>query len=575
MAAAGKSNTVEQIKTRLTVVDVVSQYVKLARAGASYKGRCPFHSEKTPSFIVSPDRGTYHCFGCGVGGDILTFVQEIEGIDFKGALKILAERAGVPLIYERGSAEEKDDTERLFAAMEEATLWYSTQLTKKHPAYTYLTARGLQEHTVEHFRIGWAPDEWRALSAHLKGKGFTDKELLDAGLTKEGDKGNYDRFRSRVMFPLFDTAGRVIAFSGRIFVAPPGKPPEDIAKYMNSPETALFKKSRVLYGFDRAKQAMRKLNFATLVEGQMDLVMVHQAGWQNTVAVSGTALTPEHVALVRRMTDNLLLALDADDAGIAAAGKSAAIALSQGMDVKVARLPEGMDPADLILKEGKEAWGKAVKNSKHIIEFLLDVLSEKASDKRAFVKSAEKTVLPFVARIASAMDRDHFMQRVAERLGVSQESVREAVSKTDAPLAEAPLPQKKTGVPPAEISLSPRLIEARGLIAWQKEKTPHFDEAEAQQLLNKAMGSDVFSVEIPAHVEEAARYKVETQYADIRRAREAFDLIVKMLTRERLQREYQVAQVGLREAEAAGDDTRLGEMVELCTDLSAALAKLS
>ncbi|MBP9669469.1 MAG: DNA primase [Candidatus Pacebacteria bacterium] len=575
MAAAGKSNTVEQIKARLTVVDVVSQYVKLARAGASYKGRCPFHSEKTPSFIVSPDRGTYHCFGCGVGGDILTFVQEVEGIDFKGALKILAERAGVPLVYERGSADEKDDAERLFAAMEEAAHWYSAQLTKEHPAYSYLTTRGLHTDTIEHFRIGWAPDEWRALSAHLKGKGFTDKELLDAGLTKEGDKGNYDRFRSRVMFPLFDTAGRVIAFSGRIFVPPPGKPPEDIAKYMNSPETPLFKKSRVLYGFDRAKQAMRKLNFATLVEGQMDLVMVHQAGWHNTVAVSGTALTPEHIALVRRMTDNLLLALDADDAGIAAAGKSAAIALSQGMDVKVARLPEGMDPADVILKEGKEAWGKAVKGSKHIIEFLLDVLSEKAADKRAFVKSAEKTVLPFVARIASAMDRDHFVQRVAERLGVSEESVREAVRKTDAPLSEAKVPERAPAPVTPQVVLSPRLIEARGLIAWQQEKTPGFDVGEAQALLARAVGSDVCAVEIPPHVEEAARYKVETQYADIRRAREAFDLIVKMLTRERLQKEYQVAQVGLREAEVAGDEGRLREMVELCTGLSAALAKLS
>lgn len=571
---SGKSNTVEQIKARLTVVDVVSQYVKLARAGASYKGRCPFHSEKTPSFIVSPDRGTYHCFGCGVGGDILTFVQEIEGIDFKGALKILAERAGVPLVYDRGSGETKDQSERLFAAMEAAAQWYAEQLTTEYPARAYLVARGLHAETIEHFRIGWAPDEWRALSTYLKGKGFTDKELLDAGLTKEGDKGNYDRFRSRVMFPLFDTAGRVIAFSGRIFVPPPGKPPEDIAKYMNSPETALFKKSRVLYGFDRAKQAMRKLNFATLVEGQMDLVMVHQAGWQNTVAVSGTALTPEHVALVRRMTDNLLLALDADDAGIAAAGKSAALALAQGMDVKVARLPEGLDPADVIVREGKEAWGKAVKNAKHIIEFLLDVLSERAPDKRAFVKSAEKMVLPFVARVASAMDRDHFVQRVAERLGVSEDSVREAVRKTDAPLVEAPAPVVSRGAPETP-DISPRLMEAHGLIVWQKEKLPQFDVAEAQALLAKAMGSDVAAVQMPPHLEEAARYKVEMQYTDIRRAREAFDLIVKTLTRERLQREYQVAQTSLREAEMIGDEDKIQRMVELCTGLSAALAKLA
>lgn len=570
MAAPG--STVEQVKARLPIVEVVSQYAKLQRAGASYKACCPFHSEKTPSFIVSPERGTYHCFGCGVGGDIFTFVQEIEGIDFKGALKILAERAGVPLVYEK--SEKKDEADRLFAVMDAAKEWYAQQLTNDHAARGYLHKRGLTDETIVHFSIGWAPDEWRALSTHLKSKGFSDTELLDAGLTKAGDKGNYDRFRSRIMFPLFDTAGRVVAFSGRIFSLE-GSPPEDVAKYMNSPETVLFKKSRVLYGYDRAKQAMRKLNFVTLVEGQMDLVMVHQSGWHNTVAVSGTALTPEHVGLMKRMTDNVLLALDADGAGVAAAQKSAAIALRAGMDVKVVRLPKGMDPADLIVQEGKETWGKVVKGAKHIIDFLLDVLSEETKDKRALVRAAEKQVIPFLSLIASPMDRDHFEQRVAERLGVSLESVHASGQRADVP------PQRVVGegvTPPSErapAAHTPRLLEALGLILWQESVGTQFVREDAMREVAEAMGVEDPFAGVPEHLAEASRFRVESHYQDVRRAREAFDFILRTLERERLQKSYAQAQETLQEAERSDNESAVAEALQLCTELSRRLAKLS
>src|SRR5580698_5887155 len=361
------SDTVQQIKDRLSIVDVVSGYVKLDRAGSTLRARCPFHSEKTPSFFVSPERGTFHCFGCGVGGDIFSFIEQIEGLDFKGALKVLADKAGVEIVYERGGKEKRDDRDRLFELLESATIFYIGRLSEE--AKQYLHERGMQDATIKEFRLGLAGNGWTDCSDHLKAKGFTEKEIIDAGIGKKGERSILDKFRNRIMFPIADSAGRVIGFSGRIFGenASPEAP-----KYLNSPETPLFHKSRILYGFDKAKLSMRKLGCAVLVEGQMDLLASHQAGWGNTVAVSGTAFTPEHAQLIRRMTDNLVIALDADEAGMKAAGRAARAALQGGLNVKVARLPAGSDPADLILKEGADKWKAAIKESKDIITFLLD-----------------------------------------------------------------------------------------------------------------------------------------------------------------------------------------------------------
>ena len=235
------SDTVQQVKDRLSIVDVVSQYVKLDRAGAALRARCPFHAEKTPSFFVSPDRGTWHCFGCNQGGDIFTFVEQIEGLDFKGALKVLAEKAGVPLVYEK--QEHKDERDRLFELLEVAAIFYTSTLSDK--AKEYLKKRGVTEATIKEFRIGWAGSEWSALSDHLKRKKYSDKEIVEAGLAKKNERGNLtDRFRNRIIFPIADSAGRVVAFSGRIFGenASPEAP-----NYLNSPETPLFHKSRILY----------------------------------------------------------------------------------------------------------------------------------------------------------------------------------------------------------------------------------------------------------------------------------------------------------------------------------------
>jgi len=399
--------------------------------------------------------------------------------------------------------------------------------------------------------------------------------MLDAGLTKDGDKGAYDKFRSRIVFPLNDSAGRVVAFSGRIFAMPGKEVPEDTAKYMNSPETILFKKARVLYGFDRAKQSIRKHNFAILVEGQMDLVMVHQAGWGNAVAVSGTALTEEHVLLIRRMSDNLLLALDADEAGINAAKKSAMIALAAGMDVKVARLIGGKDPADIILHDGKDAWSKSVREAKHIIPFMLSVLSENTKDRRDFIKQAEKTVLPFLARIKSPMDRDHFTRVIADRLEVSPESVKEGLVR---------LPREEVGPAtgaPASKSTAASAGISRSLEAWsilsveEAKPSPAFDVVQAKTALAEVLGGSMQEIEeMAAQDKEAARFRAESQYEDARTTREAFEMLLSTLRRERLQERYREAQEALQKAERGDNEEEMKAALELCTALSGELAKL-
>ena len=421
------ADTVQRIKEKLSIVDVVSQYVKLERSGMSLRARCPFHAERTPSFFVSPERGTYHCFGCNVGGDIFSFVEQIEGLDFKGALKVLAEKAGVPLEYARGPREDKDARGRLFELLETATIFFSSRLTDA--PRKYLEGRGLSDATIHSFRLGYAGEGWTDLVDYLARKKFSEKEMLDAGVAKKGERGLNDKFRNRIIFPIADSAGRVVGFSGRVFGE---KASPEAPKYLNSPETPLFHKSRILYGFDKAKLSIRKHNCAVLVEGQLDLLASHQAGWGNTVAVSGTAFTPEHTVLIRRMTDNLVIALDADTAGIKATGKAARVALQGGLQVKVARLPSGLDPADLILKKGKDAWSAEIREAREIITFLLDVLEEHSKSRDNFRRSVEQIVLPYLADVQSPIAQESRVREIAKRLGVSEKAVSSALKSLEA-----------------------------------------------------------------------------------------------------------------------------------------------
>jgi DNA primase len=444
------STTVEKIKEKLTIEEVVTSYIKVERAGKNLKARCPFHNEKTPSFYISPDRGSYYCFGCGAKGDIFTFVEQFEGLDFMGAMKLLADRAGVPIVLEK--PEHASEKERLYAIMEHATKFFEENLKNNKVAYDYIKSRGIKDETIKSFRIGYAQNDWRALYNYLKSKKYSDSDIEKAGLAKRKEpeyqdyKNNkptnettpYDRFRGRVMFPISDSSGRVIAFSGRIIVDD-GKS----AKYLNSPDTPLYTKSTVLYGIDKAKQDIRIKNYSIMVEGQMDLVLSHQAGVRNTVAVSGTALSDtifskenivNNLGIVRRLSQNIILAFDSDSAGRKAALRSAKIALSIGMDVKIADLPDGKDPADLV-RDDVEQWKNVLRKSKHVVEFELDAvmrdIEQAKLDSRKIPTAIRTHILPFIASISGAMEKSHFIKLISERTGLSESSITEDLIKIE------------------------------------------------------------------------------------------------------------------------------------------------
>lgn len=562
------ADTVQQIKDRLNIVDVVSQYVKLDRAGVNMRARCPFHAEKTPSFIVSPDRGTYHCFGCNVGGDMFSFVEAIEGVDFKGALKMLAEKAGVELVYSKG--EKKDDKDRLFEVMEAATIFYQAALTDE--AKKYLKDRGVEDSIVRAFRLGWASDAWSDLSDNLLRKKFTEKEIIDAGLAKKSEKGGLtDKFRNRILFPMADTAGRVVAFSGRTFGE---KAHPEAPKYLNSPETSLYHKSKILYGFDRAKQLIRKHNFAVLVEGQVDLVLSHQAGWGNTVAVSGTAFTVEHAALLKRMSENLVIALDADQAGFKAATRSARAALQSGMHVKVAQLPHGSDPADLISKEGAEAWRTVIRGAKDIITFLLDVLAAHAKDAMQLRRSIETIVLPFLADIQSPIAREQYEKEIASKLGVSVDAVRATVAKVPKPADPVREPQIVSNA----TSAPSRIEQAYGLLLWQESlQKPVIDTDTYTRELEGAIGKEAFDElqRMPLSNKETLRFFSEALNTKNGNMQRMANTLLSILRNDRLQAELSATTDKLRDAEAKGDIPEIEKLSEDVRTLTTVIAKMA
>lgn len=466
-------NTIQQIKDKLPVAEVIGGYVKLERAGRSLRARCPFHKERTPSFYVSPERGTYYCFGCGEKGDILTFVEKIDGLEFRDALKMLAERAGVPLTEYKGNAgPTRDEKERLIALHEAATKHFEEGLGQRPEVRDYLLSRGLTAETISKWRIGYSQPQWRSLTEVLRKAGYTDAEIVASGLAIRAQKGEettvYDRFRGRIMFPISDVGGRVIAFSGRHFESMPGGKEDEPAKYVNSPETPLFRKSKVLYGLDRAKATMRRHDFAILVEGQFDLLMMHQSGFPSAVAASGTALTEEHLRAIAHLAKRLVLALDGDAAGQKSALRAAQLALAEGFDVRVAAFPEGKDPAD-VGRENIDALKSAIREAKTAVEYFIESARVRGKDERAVRRLAEAEVIPLIGAMHSAMDQAHFVQLTARALDLPEDSVKASlasvrVQKRDASTDEVALV--------ADEPLS-RLMHAAALVLVLPEEDSH------------------------------------------------------------------------------------------------------
>jgi len=428
-------NDTQQIKDKIDVVDLVGEYVQLKPAGINYKGLCPFHREKSPSFMVNRERQRWHCFGCNKGGDIFTFLQELEGMEFIEALKYLADRAGVKLENTRGSEIAGNQKNRLKEISEEAARFYHEFLLRMpaaEPAREYLQRRGLTDETIKHWRIGFVPDQWELLTQYLLKKGYGVEDLIAAGLTikKEGamnGRGFYDRFRGRIMFPIFDMYGAVVGFTGRVLV----ETEKSGGKYVNTPETPIYNKSSIVFALNFAKNIIKEKDLIVLVEGQMDVIACHQAGMENVVATSGTAMTETQVRLLKRYSENMALAFDADSAGQNAAKRGIDIALSEGMNVKVIRIPDGKgkDP-DECLKQNKEVWFESVANARDIMVWYME---------RAFSLHDQKTpqgkqkiaaeVLTEIARIPSAIIQDHWLNELAAKLQLDTAVLREELKR--------------------------------------------------------------------------------------------------------------------------------------------------
>jgi len=558
-------DTVAEIKERLSIQDIISPYVKLKRAGKSLVGLCPFHKEKTGSFHVSSERGSWHCFGCGIGGDGFSFIEKIEGVDFKGALKILAEKAGVTLEYRSRSSEDGEKKERLRALLSRASEWYASKLTGS-PAEKYAKSRGLVDKTISAWRLGYAPDEWRALLEALTAEGFKIEELLSAGLVKEADgkKGTYyDRFRNRLMFPIRDNAGRVVAFTGRTLEIGDQKNGVQTAKYLNSPETELYHKSEILFGMERAKDAIRVRKFTMLVEGQMDVLHAHQAGFENAVALSGTALSEKHLALMKRYSDNLMLVLDADLAGLNASARSAALALYSGLRVKAARLPAGKDPADLISEDQKD-FAKRITNAKPIVEFFLAELALRERDSHRLLRSAEAIVLPLISAMPSPMEREHFIQATA------REAVRESLKRIPSSERRAASGEKTQVTRPSTLDPRPSVAASRGLqllaVVHSYLDTPLAERVKTEYC--RITEAEQFPSEVSS---EPALFKAEQTFGEDPRE-DAADELLRAFEEAVIREAYQEAVMTLRRAEASGDTAAVGRAHSACAKLSARLS---
>lgn len=442
---------VPEIKSKLNIVDVVGSYLRLTKAGAYWKACCPFHNEKTPSFTVNEERQAFHCFGCGKGGDVFSFVEEIEGIEFREALKLLAERAGVEVpAYRKSSVFSKDGVEepdRTREILELSTKFFEKQLWEGEGAKTalpYLRKRGLSDESIKTFRVGYSLSGWRHLHDFLASRGYRPEELERAGLViaKDGRTGYYDRFRDRIMFPISDVVGRVIGYSAR--VAPGGD--ESQAKYINTPETPVYHKGRVLYGLYQAKQAIKAEGVSVLVEGQMDVIACHQAGIKNAIAASGTALTGEQLDILKRYGREIRLFFDMDGAGQAAAWKSALLSLGKEMSVSVVLLPEGKDAADAAL-EDPEALRQAVIRSTPAAKYFLN-RAVAANDVRIpdGKRSVAEGYAPLLAAMTNRIDRDFWQRELADAIGVEERSLLATLRAAEvAPRESAPeMPKAKS-----------------------------------------------------------------------------------------------------------------------------------
>ncbi|NPA06016.1 MAG: DNA primase [Chloroflexi bacterium] len=552
------ASVVDEIKRRLDIVDVIGEYVELKPSGKNYIGFCPFHpNTRTPAFVVFPETQTWHCFGCGAGGDVFTFIQKKENLSFREALQLLARRAGVTLAP---VAPESTEHATLRAVLEAAVAFYRHHLraaSGRH-AYTYLTQRrGLTEATLEAFGLGYAPPRGDALYRYLQEQGFTLEQIEAAGLlSRRGDR-LFDRFRNRIMFPIRDERGRMVGFGGRTL------DPEGIPKYLNTPQTALFDKGKVLYGLDRARQAIRERDLAVLVEGYMDVIGLHQAGHRYAVSPMGTALTEHHLRLLKRYTRNIILALDPDAAGERAMLRSIDVAQratdqitaeldARGalhhvqqldLNIRVVTLPEGLDPDELVLRDPAR-WEALLQQAKPLLYFVMDLHARHTNlaDPRERGRYA-LAMAGLIRLIANPVEREDYVRHLARILRVSETAVAALLKQAQPPQQRASTSRARTTP-----TLNPAAQRERALLTFllsDPDVVAHVNQRLASCQLSP-IGVDDF--QHPAH---------QGLWQVYQRALEQFDLEVAAYMQQNLSPDLQPLWQTLREeGNAAGPVAR-------------------
>jgi DNA primase len=416
---------IDEIIDRTDIVNTISEYVPLKQAGRNFKSRCPFHDEKTASFVVSPDKQIFHCFGCGAGGNVIGFIMKYEQLGFRETISMLADRTGVSLPSDKGaSSGDISVSEKIYKLNSAAASYYHKTLYSAagKKALIYLHERGLTDHTIKYFMLGYAPDSWENLKNFFSSKRIPAALLRKAGLTSESRKnrGDYDRFRKRIIFPVYNERGKVSALAGRVI-------DDSLPKYINSPETEVYSKSNTLYGLNFSKQGIREAGYAVVVEGYMDVILPYQSGIKNIVAVSGTSFTSRQAQMLKKYTQDIVIVFDSDKAGEAASLRGLDILIEKGLRVKIARLPDGEDPDSLVRSGGPELFKRELNDARDLLDYKEELLLDKHG-KNNLARVIDE-ILPTISKVPNAVLQSEYLKRLAESLSIHEASLRHEMKK--------------------------------------------------------------------------------------------------------------------------------------------------
>lgn len=587
----------EEIKQRIDIADLVQEYIKLTPAGVNnFKANCPFHNEKTPSFMVSKDKQIWHCFGCGEGGDIFSWVQKMEGIDFPEALRILAKKANVELQWHQPELSNAK-TKLLDICKATSAYWHELLLKDEQAKFVrdYLEERQIQGETILVWQLGWARESWDDLLNYLKEKGFKEQEIFDAGLIIKSEKKNgyYDRFRNRLTFPIMNHHGQIVGFTARTMA-------DEDAKYINTPQTVIYNKSNILYGLEKAKSTIRKQKYTILVEGNMDVIAVWQAGTQNVVGVSGTALTLEQVNLLKRYSTNVMIAFDADAAGQKASLRGLDIAWQQGLNVKVIKLKAGKDP-DECIKQDKQLWLQSIKEAVNIIDYYFDItIADLDLSRSDHKKKAAISLLPVIARLPDAIERTHYLQKLADLLKISVNILEDKINNLDKKVERRVEKSVETAGPlikrhPLEL-LTRRIL---AILLWMPDKIalavddllPEELSDEQYQAIYKELIIHYNKGELDDLELDKARLQIESIFLDkkdildkvntlsllavkdfqeitVKEISHELELLITRLKEENKKNKRNELSEELNQAEAGGDQKRVDELLQDLNNLS-------